>query len=308
MIYGIECIVSSKIPTSQKIDIKVDDIDIEFLHEYNYLAKVVIKKSIPISENNYPHSGKDEKGGMVIVIRRDLDIYNRFIEVIQQIESYFGYRYAMEKIFWENPKEFWIAENEEEEKKIVIKSNNWKKEYPPNNDRIESQLLANLLKHKGEPLEKYKIPMSFYREGKNYYSEFRYIDAYKYFYLCLESVYGKGKTKTGALVISFKESKMLNYFVGNVLVELSAYKEYHEDKLDALAKRLNVDNWKENIFYFIIKVRNFLNHHTMKCDLYGNPFDHERYHSMALLLMTVCTGCLSWEFSSATGGPRSKMS
>lgn len=308
MIYGIECMISSKIPTSQKIDIKVDDIDIEFLHEDNYLAKIVIKKSIPISENNYPYSGKDEKGGMVFVIHRDLDIYNRFIEIVQQIESYFGYRYEMKKIFWENPREFWIAENEEEEEKITIKSNNWKKAYPSSNEEIEPQLLVNLLKHEGEPLDKYKIPMSFYREGKNYYSEFRYIDAYKYFYLCLESVYGDGQRNTSKLIKSFKESKMLNHFVGKVLLDLSAYKEYHEDKLDALAERLGVDNWKENIFDLIVKVRNFLNYHTMKCDLYGNPFDHERYHSMALLLMTVCVGCLSWEFSSATGGPRSKMS
>lgn len=295
MIYGFICEVISKLPLEKEEFFVVNNTKIELIPKSRYLSEIKISRSISLKDGNFPFQGVDNKGIPVFVFNRDSDCYNELKDVLQQIESFLGYYYELKKIKWEHPKEFWKAENENEKRKLTVFSSHLEPVYPDIQDPLNVENLKDLLEE-NKTLKNYKIPLSFFREGKNYFKDFRYIDAFNYFYLGIESIYGNGKTRVKQLIEEYKKSDTLKSYLDGNKSKLMMNNE-NKENLTKIATLIGFQNWEKNIVEFIVRIRGFLHHHTLKSDLYGNPFDHEKYKTPALLLMSILSACLYYELS-----------
>lgn len=283
MKYGIICETKCTIPLHREEIFIVNGITISLIPKNGFLNEVSTSVSIPMTDNNYTYIKKATNNMNELIVNRDEVYYKKFIDIMIHLENFLGLHYELEKITWENRKEFWTPENEIERKSNMVFSHSINGKYPIRHEKINMQLLLQMLKENAA-LNKLKVPLSFYREGENYFKKFRYIDSFKYLFLAMESIYANGHSKSKKMISEFKKS-------GNLLqgfrVSISQIDNKHKSSCMGLGVEFGIVDWENEIIEFVVRIRGFLSHHNIKSNKYGNPFEHEKYCSITLVLMTA---------------------
>lgn len=236
------------------------------------------EKYLPKLETEEPH-----KHSLNIPDEPDFeDIKN----LIQTIESLGSFWFRVKKIYWETPKRDWIPENDEETKRIQVTGIKLKKEYT----KIPIELLPRLLTEIIVLRDNYKhliIPMAFYREGRNEFTSFRYVNAFMDFYFYLEDLYGFGKTKNIQVEKQFIKSEQLNRALNHTI---HSFSKRHQDNLNEFLKIEKYQYDNAGIIKLIVKVRGNLHHFSQKSSKKkGHPLNQKDFETMAYLLFCICT-------------------
>jgi len=288
MKYAIECNVKSHILIKQEISITHEDKTYIFMPDEKGLLKS-IKIIMPVKNPNLFYSSVEpspNKGiKLNITIQRDNQLSESIIREFQELESTLSFNGSLRKIYWNEPKEDLIFDNEEERKKAQIYGTHFSKSYPITRMVITPEQLAQIIGTK-DRYASLSALKSFFREGKNEFEDFRYINAFFNFYFVLEGVYGNGKTKNVQVEHEFNNSKefvdCINKFIRNNLIpDMRHYKN-----IEAMLKHRNKKVNEEGIIHLLVSTRGELHHFANNPNkVQGTPFNHEYFESIAWMTL-----------------------
>jgi len=258
-------------PAEQKVFRKIS-VECKFLDYLNYAPKVTVENK-QLTNIEFPEE----------------DFYSEQISILQHLESFSALDLGVRRIHWDSPSIKWIAENEEEE--IAIRGYTKKQSYPVNDRKITlkwiQQTLANrrMVNHLVEPL-------SFYRIGLNHYHSHYYIQAFLHFYLMLEGVFGKGKSRKDETIIAFLNEPKL---VSAIQTALENFERPDFRKHKAWFENYSFDNLKINgdpvrkMINIFIDQRGLLAHNVgLNSERRRNNFEEKKYQALAATAMGVC--------------------
>ena len=289
MKYSLECKVDSRLAIGSVIDV------VENTKEYIFtpdkegmLTSLKIIKKVDDPEKFYSKIEEgDEKVRMKITVETDEAVFRVLRSDFQYIESYLAFIGNLKKIRWEEAKQEWIPETPEEKSRLKVFEVSLNRTYPDTPTPIGKDVLIGVIrgKNKYDGLTTLK---SFYREGKNFFTQFRYVDAFYYFYFILEDLHGGGKTKNVDIERNFKSSKELRETVEWVMQTQINTSEKHLKSILQLLAEKKIQNGIDGIIELIVAVRGRLHHYVSRSSLkQATPLNQRDFESPAFLVMGI---------------------
>jgi len=221
--------------------------------------------------------------------------YLGIIELFQTIESALTLNGVL-KVHYEDIIEDWLPDNDEEKEKIKVHNFKLTRKEPEEEiQRIPRWCIDGDL----AKIDRLRIPLAFFREGRNYFQSQRYIEAFQNFYYILEGLFGGGR-KTG-VESAMKSSKDFRLYAGIALQAIQRHPDFRTKIAPEFASlRLNLD--VDGLIDFIVKNRHPLHHFWVeKKDRYGHPFNQEDFRNAAIVSRTLAWISLEIEQSKALG-------
>ena len=131
--------------------------------------------------------------------------------------------------------------------------------------------------------------MTFYREGKSDLFGDRFVSAYNNYFLFLESLFCKGKTKTSSaaekLLSDTNFSNALDKAVNNLKEESKISRP--SDQRSFIPKELSYNSSKRELTESIVSLRGKLRHHNKHSSVKWDPTNQEKYKNEAYFLATI---------------------
>jgi len=195
---------------------------------------------------------------------------------LQTFES-FGGIHGITEVDWKYAEVELEAESEAEREKLDVFSWDLEEKRPP----IPHNWEFDLDRFDWEYIEDIRVPLSFFRRGKQLQEEGDYVNAYTNFYLVLEGLYAEHSTGVEA---QFLDSEEL------VNVTESAFPNAMEslgDEIDEFFEFYDKEKSPEGYLKLLVTIRHNLNH------FFGddggphnpNPFQSERFESLSMAIM-----------------------
>jgi hypothetical protein len=289
MRYSLECKVDSRLAIGSVIDIVENTKEYVFTPDKEgMLASLKIIKKVDDPEKFYSKIEEgDEKVRMKITVETDEAIFRDLRSDFQYIESYLAFIGNLEKIHWEVAKQEWIPETPEEKSRLKVFEVSLNRTYPDTPTPIVKDVLIVVVrgKNKYDGLTTLK---SFYREGKNLFTQFRYVDAFYYFYFVIEDLHGGGKTKNVDIERNFRSSKELRETVEWVMQTQINTSEKHSKSILLLLAEEKIQNGIDGIIELIVAVRGRLHHYISRSSLkQATPLNQRDFESPAFLVMGI---------------------
>lgn len=259
------------------------------LYEFDILNSLIthICVTIPIGEADLPTIVEKPSLG----VKYHLNITSPGIALIQMelraIEGLLS-MYGLKSIDIQNPEIEWLPETDTEKQQLKIF--NFKITYREINDSevppIPFYLLASsiIAASKAHDIETF---LSFYRKGMNDVCERRYIEAIYDFYFFLESLFGAGNFKKDSIKASFKKSTLLVDAIQKTLNNPAIQINREKLLLTEFEKKYKNKSIDE-VLEYIVNLRGFLHHHTLRRKDIWHPEDHNRFKLDCLLLQDIC--------------------
>jgi hypothetical protein len=211
------------------------------------------------------------------------------IKILQHIESFGAIDKGIERINWQDFSIEWIPETEEEKLELPIRKYQRDLSYGLEPKILSKDWLLNTVIHKRQ-LDHLALPLSFFREGANFYHNFQYQNSFINFYLMLEGFFGDGvhyDNKT--MKLEFKKSDILEYAIHETIKYLEKLKGKHYEWLINVCKKYDKIVDKDGIIHVLVKQRGNLSHFSLtKSNNQKNPFKDRDYESLAFIAMTIC--------------------
>lgn len=279
----------------KEISIKHKDREYIFFPDENkLLTRIKIIADVLYPEKFYSHVEYHPIGEVKysLKINQDRELFDSIITDFQELESRLAFNGNLRRILWNEPNFDLICESAEEEQMAKIVGSQWERQYPDNLVAFDDYDFSSIIDTK----EKYAyltIPMAFWREGKNDYNSFRYINSFYNFYYILEGIYGGGKTKNYAVEVEFKKS---NEFCESVklAIEILEKEPRHHNNINAMLKFRNKDLDLDGITHLLVKTRGDLHHFSGNSNkTQGTPFDHNKFESLAWVSLFLATSAIS---------------
>jgi hypothetical protein len=205
----------------------------------------------------------------------------------QYIESYLAFIGNLKKIHWEEARQEWIPETPEEKSRLKVFGVSLNRRYPDTPTPIGKDVLIEVIRGK----TKYgglTTLKSFFREGKNFFTQFRYVDAFYYFYFIIEDLYGGGKTKNVDIERNYKSSRELRETVEWVMQTQINTSEKHSKGISQLLVEEKIQNGTDGIIELIVAVRGRLHHYVGRSSLkQATPLNQRDFESPAFLIMGI---------------------
>lgn len=259
------------------------------LYEFDILNGFIthICVTIPIREDDLPSVIENPSPG----VKLHLYIKSPGISLIQMelraIEGLLS-MYGLKSIDIQNPEIEWLPENDAEKQRLKI--HNFKAGYkeikesdiPP----IPFYLLASSIIAACDAQD-IEIYLSFYRKGMNDMYDRRYIEAIYDFYFFLESLFGGGNFKKNAVKSSFKKSNLLIDVIQKVISEPDLQIKREKTLLVEFEKKFQ-NKSIDDVLEYIVDLRGFLHHHTLKRKDIWHPEDHNRFKLDSFVLQAIC--------------------
>lgn len=289
MKYSLQSMVDSRIVIGSVIDI------VENTKEYIFtpdkegiLVSLKIIKKVDDPEKFYSKIEKgDEKVKLKITVETDEAIFRDLRSDFQYIESYLAFIGNLKKIHWEEAKQEWIPETPEEKSKLNVFGVSLNRTYPDAPTPLRKDILMGIVRGK-DKYDGLTTLKSFYREGKNFFTQFRYVDAFYYFYFILEDLHGGGKTRNAVIEKNFKSSKELRETVEWVMRTQINTSEKHSKSILQLLAEQKIKNGVDAIIELIIAIRGRLHHYYSRSSLkQATPLNQRDFESPAFLVMGI---------------------
>lgn len=296
MRFSIECKVESKIKIPKEISIKHEDREYIFYPDENkLLARIKIIADVMHPEKFYStiESYPTEEVKHSLKINQDRELFDSIINDFQQLESRLSVIGNLRRILLNEPIYDVICDSVEEEQKTKIAGKySFKSEYPDRIFAFDESDFSSIIDTK----EKYAYlttPMAFFREGKNDFDSFRYINAFINFYFVLEGLYGGGKTKNYAVEEEFKKS---NEFCESVEVAIRELEKapQHLENINAMLKFRSKNLDLEGITHLLVSTRGELHHFAINSSkTQGTPFNHKKFESIAWVSLFLASAAIN---------------
>jgi hypothetical protein len=292
MKYCIKCKVDGKIVIGREILIKSNNKEYLFIpDDKGLLASIKITAPVKYPEKFFSEI-KPGKGEIKAIFNtnRDAELIDELKKEFQQIESDLAFINAnIKRIHWENPEEKIIPESDEERAKVAISSIYKTGEYPDVPTNISKDTLRSVIEHK-DNYSSLLIPKAFFKEGKNHFESFDYIDAFYDFYFVFEGLYGAGKHGTN-LLRQFKNDKEFRKIIEFVIKQFKD-EPRHSDEIKKLLIETKIsieaDINIDNMIKLLQNVRGNLHHYYIRSSVRQvNPFHQREYESIALFAMII---------------------
>ena len=225
--------------------------------------------------------------------------FDEIISVLQTIESLGAFWFRIKRLYWDVPTISWKAQNEEEERVLTnTGANNFqiRQTYKHDPVKISASRLAEIIDKRND-CQHLKIPLSFYREGRNFFATQRYVYAFHSFYYYLEDLYADGKTKNTLVEKRFLSSQQMRDAVDKTLRSFKKdHVRHYKNLLTFLRTEQKTDN-VDDVLKLIVSVSGNLHHFSQKSTKrQGHPFNQKEFETMAYLLMSICV----WTYTELT--------
>jgi len=254
-------------------------------NEQGFISHFKIVKKIQNPEEFYSEisPGKGDSK-LTISIKSGIGVVDELKSDFQYLESSIAFMGSFTKIRWENPIQEWIPETEEEKSKLKIIKFEHKKigclksiSILPEKDFKE--MILDKLKY-----DSLTILQAFYNDGKNFYDDFKYINAFYNFYFVIEDIYGGNNTLNRLIKKSFKNSTDMRNNIKWVMdTQIKPHKK-HNNNITNFLKDMNLTYTVDDIIDFLVDTRGRLHHFSSKSTLkIGTPFNQSDYESVAFL-------------------------
>jgi len=224
---------------------------------------------------------------MKITVETDEVIFRELRSDFQYIESYLAFIGNLKKIHWEEARQEWIPETPEEKSRLKVFGVSLNRRYPDTPAPIGKDVLIEVIRGKTK-YDGLTTLKSFFREGKNFFTQFRYVDAFYYFYFIIEDLYGGGKTKNVDIERNFKSSRELRETVEWVMQTQINTSEKHSKGISQLLVEEKIQNGTDGIIELIVAVRGRLHHYVSRSSLkQATPLNQRDFESPAFLIMGI---------------------
>ena len=258
-------------------------------NEQGFISHFRIVKKIQNPEEFYSKisPGKGDIK-LTINIKSGKGVVDELKSDFQYLESSIAFMGSFTKIHWENPIQKWIPETEEEKAKLKIlrfehSKLGYKRSLPIFYINDFKEMILDKPKY-----DSLTVLQAFYNDGKNFYDEFKYINAFYNFYYVIEDIYGDGNTKNRLIKKSFKASKELRENIKWVIDTQIKPNKKHNKNITNFLKDMNLTDDIDDIIDFIVDTRGRLHHFSRKSTLkIGTPFNQSDYESLAFLAMGI---------------------
>lgn len=286
----LEYPVDATITIGKEIRIDHQEKEYVFLPDKNGNLKAIrITASAP-----YPDKvrTKLEAGGIGVDATAIIDVASENLDGLvaefQAIESRLSFdtNGALRRIVWSDEKTELLPETKEEAAQAHIGSFHFKRKYPQTRVKLSEDNLRKILDSK-ERYSPLVILESFFREGSNEYSEFKYVNAFHNFYYIIEDLYGGGKTKSQGIIDTLKACREFRKIMEWAMNSISTEPK-HRAHLQKLFRSENCTYDVDGFTELLVRVRGRTHHYTSKGgDRYPTPFHQKDYHSIAWISLGI---------------------
>lgn len=217
-------------------------------------------------------------------------LHEELVSALQYVESLGSLFLHISRVHWIDARWEWIAEGDEEKQALAVASASLRYEYPKDPTPVDPQTVGVVLEARPRVDNVLTVPMSFFREGANDYSDHKYVNAFINFYLYVEHLYSNGKTKNDHVERELLKSTHVRDGVQNWM-DLQDQR-FGDDHVTALNNLLSERQWPydvEHLVRLLVRVRGEVHHSSSRSSKrQGNPFNHLDYRSVAYLAMGIC--------------------
>jgi hypothetical protein len=254
----------------------------------NQIVEIRVEKQVDVSSVSLPSTTIAEGRRLEFRISTTDPHFEDVLDLVQFIESIGSFHLGIRRIHWQQAKYEWIPESDQERQKLSLFSVQTKHEYPETPVPVDPGTLLRLLRSRTR-LERYKIPMAFFREGVNDYRAFRYVNAFHNFYFFLEDLFGEGRTKNKQVEEKFAANSDLIGAAQRSISELMASNHTrHRENVSAFMSDKENDWTTDGIFSFLVHMRGNLHHFSQKSSKpKGHPLNQLEYESVAYLIQMI---------------------
>lgn len=296
MKFALEFDVESTIRLGREIDLEKIVVSTKEGREYSFLAgQDGTLKSIRITVKVDPEKFSSTIGPGVgaskahVRVNADSAVVDELRADFQAIESVFSFLTgALRRVVWNKETTRYIPETEAEKASTSIASFGATVEYPEKWVNLDFVSALRLLAAKDRYVS-LKVPMAWYREGRNHYDGLKYVDAFNDFYFVLEDLYCDGKTGKTEVLRRLKASAELGETVEWEVEQVKHYQR-HLAGLQAMQRveMLHLDT--EGLIELIVETRGKTHHYSAKAGgRYPDPFRQAPYESIAWVMLGIAT-------------------
>lgn len=260
--------------------------------EGDRLVGVSVEKRVSGYEKVLPTitDGLDGANSVIAMPHLESRLHREMVEALQYIESVGSLWLTIESVDWSDASWEWVAESPEEQALLSISSANLKMTSSSALTPVSAEHIGKLIAMRPRVHDTLVVPMSFFREGANDYSNHRFVNAFINFYLYLEHMYGNGKTQNSQIEREFLGSE---YFRSGISTWQSAQTDLQGvQHIERLKKFLEKRGWEysdEKIVRLLVRMRGEAHHSSRTSNKpQGNPFNHADYYTPAWLCMGLC--------------------
>lgn len=212
--------------------------------------------------------------------------HEELIGLLQYLESVGGFWCGVRRIVWDRAEFDWVPESDAERDQLVVWDLRIEQKYGEDVTEIDEKYIQVLL-HRRPWHEHLTVPLAFYREGRNEFQQFRYVQAFVNFYFMIEGLFGGGGPNYRVRE-RFKASPTLVKAAteaANSLCDLPR----HWEALRVLAPSKVVSTDAQTVLDLLVHFRGVLHHYSVKSSQsQGHPHNQRQFEAVAFLAMAVC--------------------
>lgn len=134
----------------------------------------------------------DSSRDPIVLKYPDNPFHADLLSLLQYFESVGAFWCSVHEINWESADFDWVPESDAEESQLTVWNLRIEQKYPPATTTIDESYVKTLIYRRAQH-ECLTVPLAFYREGKNEFRRFRYIQAFVNFYFMIEGLFGGGR-------------------------------------------------------------------------------------------------------------------
>lgn len=303
MKYALECLVDStmKIPTDTQAN--WDGKTVLFLpNEAGVFAKIRIIADVsdPSTCRVWYEVNGSAPQAWHIHMSSDKELHNTLIADLQALESGLACQCPVSRIRWHSARIDFIPETPEEQDQI--KANYF--QLVPGADQPEQISECNIEKfvagvHIADKCRDLVGPLSFLREGNNFFNQFRNIQAFFNFYFVLEGLYGGGHYEARKIKPKFLQSKILTSALEQEIRRgfPKPFRGGNQD-IETMLKRINKPATVEGLVHLVVHARGDLHHFLDPTKYMGTPLTDDQFECLAKLTGSVAMTALTEEVQS----------
>jgi hypothetical protein len=208
------------------------------------------------------------------------------LAVLQYLESVGAFWCGVRRIRWDRAESDWVPESDVEREQLAVWNLRVTKTYPEEATEIDERYIQVLMQRRPRH-EHLTVPLAFYREGRNEFLQFRYVQAFVNFYFMIEGLFGGGGPNY-RVKERFKASPTLVSAAGDA-AHVVFGQPRHSEALRALARCGLGPPDANTVLDLLVDVRGILHHYSVKSSqTQAHPHNQHEFESVAYLAMAVC--------------------
>lgn len=248
----------------------------------------VISVSVEVAVQDYKAllPTYDSSQELIILKYPENPVHADLLALLQYLESVGAFWFSVHEVNWEAAEFDWVPENDSETSELAVWNFRLDQKYASETTQIDESYVKTLLYRR--PLhEALTVPLAFYREGKNEFRRFRYIQAFVNFYFMIEGLFGGGRPNYRVRE-QFGAAPTLVKAAGEAADYLRGQAKHWNGVRQALPSANYVLD-ANGILDLLVDCRGVLHHFSTRDSRpKAHPHNQRTFESVAFIAMSVC--------------------